>query len=67
MSAPQLATVLEVAHNLKPNYSLKKYQCYWYALIVFLMTRKKTNGDKSNECINTMGKLSWIVPTTTKM
>jgi hypothetical protein len=65
MSAPQLATVLEVAHNLAPNYSLKKYQCYWYALIVFLMARKHTKGDESNECIQTLGKLWWISPTHT--
>ena len=63
MSAPQLATVLEVAHNLKPNYTLKKYQCYWYALIVFLMIRKQTNGAESNQCIQTMGRLWWIAPT----
>ncbi|KIM76114.1 hypothetical protein PILCRDRAFT_91753 [Piloderma croceum F 1598] len=53
MSAPQLATVLEVAHNLAPNYSLKKYQCYW----------KQTNGDESNECIKTLGKLWWMALT----
>ena len=44
MSAPQLATVLEVAHNVTLNYSLEKYQCYWYALIVFFMVRKQTRG-----------------------
>jgi len=65
MSAPQLATVLEVAHNIAPNYSLKKYQCYWYALIVFLMARKQTKGDESNECIETLGKLWWVAPTHT--
>jgi hypothetical protein len=62
MSAPQLATVLEVAHNLAPNYTLKKYQCYWYALIVFLMARKQTKGDETNECIKTLGKLWWLAP-----
>ena len=62
MSAPQLATVLEVAHNVAPNYSLKKYQCYWYALIVFLMARKQTKGEESNECITSLGKLWWPVP-----
>jgi hypothetical protein len=62
MSAPQLATVLEAAHNITPNYSLKKYQCYWYALIVFLMARKQTKGDESNECIKSLGKLWWIAP-----
>jgi hypothetical protein len=62
MSAPQLATALEVAHNVAPNYSLKKYQCYWYALIVFLMARRQTNGDESNECIKSLGKLWWIAP-----
>jgi hypothetical protein len=60
MSAPQLAMVLEVAHNLTPNYLLKKYQYYWYALIIFLITRKRTTGDESNECIKTLGKLWWI-------
>jgi len=63
MSAPQLAMVLEVAHNIAPNYSLKKYQCYWYALIVFLMTKKQTKGDESHECIKTLGKLWWMAPT----
>jgi hypothetical protein len=62
MSAPQLATVLEAAHNVAPNYSLKKYQCYWYALIVFLMARRQTNGDESNQCIKSLGKLWWIAP-----
>jgi len=41
MSAPQHSTVLEVAHNLAPNYSLKEYQCYWYALIVFLIAKQR--------------------------
>ena len=62
MSAPQLATVLEAAHNVAPNYSLKKYQCYWYALIVFLMVRRQTKGDERNECIKSLGKLWWIAP-----
>jgi len=63
MSAPQLATALEVAHNLAPNYSLKKCRCYWYALIVFPMARKQTQGDESNECVRNLGKLWWIAPT----
>jgi hypothetical protein len=63
MSAPQLATVLEVAHNIAPNYTLKKHQCYWFALIVFLIARKQTKGTESNECIKTRGKLWWMAPT----
>ncbi|KIM74530.1 hypothetical protein PILCRDRAFT_14315 [Piloderma croceum F 1598] len=63
MSAPQLATVLEVAHNIAPNYTLKKHQCYWFALIVFLIARKQTKGTESNECIKTWGKLWWMAPT----
>jgi hypothetical protein len=62
MSAPQIATVLEVAHNVAPNYTLKKHQCYWYALIVFLIVGKLTNGTESNECIKMRGKLWWIAP-----
>ena len=62
MYAPQLATVLEVAHNVAPNYSLKKYWCYWHALVVLLMARKQTKGEESNECIKNLGKLWWISP-----
>lgn len=52
MCTPQLATVLEAAHNITPNYTLKKHQCYWYALIVFLIVRAKTKGEESNkDCI----------------
>ena len=61
MSAPQLAMVLEAAHNVAPNYTLKKYQCYWYALIVFLIIRAKTGGKESNkDCIEQRGRLWWI-------
>jgi hypothetical protein len=35
MSAPQLAMALEIVHNLAPFYTIKKYQCYWFALLVF--------------------------------
>jgi hypothetical protein len=66
MSASQLATVLEVAHNVAPNYTLKKHQCYWYALIIFLIVRAKTKGKESNQaCIKQRGKLWWIAPTHT--
>ena len=27
---------------------------------MFLMARKQTNGDESNECIKSLGKLWWI-------
>ena len=64
MSAPQLATVLEAAHNVAPNYTLKKHQCYWYALIVFLIVRAKTGGKESNtDCIQQLGRLWWIPQT----
>jgi hypothetical protein len=62
ISAPQLATILEVAHNIAPNYTLKKHQCYWFALIVFLIVKKQTKGAESNECIKTRGKLWFIAP-----
>ena len=48
MSAPQLATVLKIVHNLAPNYTLRKHQCYWFALLVFLVVRRKTGGHESN-------------------
>jgi len=66
MSAPELATVLEVAHNVAPNYTLKRHQCYWFALIIFLIVRGKTKGKESNnECIKQRGKLWWMAPTHT--
>jgi hypothetical protein len=61
MSAPQLATVLEAAHNVAPNYTLKKHQCYWYTLTVFLIVRAKTAEVESNkDCIEQRGRLWWI-------
>jgi len=48
MSAPQLATLLDIVHHLAPNYTLRKHQCYWFALLVFLVVRTKTQGSESN-------------------
>ena len=66
MSAPELATVLEVTHNVAPNYTLKRHQCYWFTLIIFLIVRAKTKGKESNnKCIKQRGKLWWIAPSHT--
>jgi hypothetical protein len=48
MSGPQLATVLEIAHSLAPDYTLKRHQCYWFALIIFLIIKSRTGGNESN-------------------
>jgi hypothetical protein len=58
MSASKPATVLEVAHKITPNYTIKKHQCFWYSLIVFLIARGETRGKESNDkFINHCGKL----------
>jgi hypothetical protein len=65
MSALQFATALEVTHNLAPYYTLKKYMCYWYALIVYLLVHRHTGGSQINNNIKKRGKFWWIAPTHT--
>lgn len=63
MSAPQLATLLDVIHALAPNYTLRKYQCYWFSLIIFLVIRTRTGGSESHrEKIKHLGKLYVLSP-----
>ena len=63
MSAPQLATLLDIVHHLAPNYTLRKHQCYWFALLVFLVVRTKTQGSESNgNHIMKRGKLFGLSP-----
>jgi hypothetical protein len=63
MSAPQLATLLKIVHRLAPNYTLRKHQCYWFALLVFLVVRAKTQGRESNGShIVKRGKLFGLSP-----
>jgi hypothetical protein len=63
MSVPQLATLLEIVHRLAPDYTLRKHQCYWFALLVFLVVREKTHGLESNgNHITKRGKLFGLSP-----
>jgi len=63
MSAPQLATLLDVVHALAPNYTTRKHQCYWYALIIFLVVRNRTGGiETRGDKIKLLGKLYFLSP-----
>lgn len=63
MSAPQLATVLDIAHKLAPEYTLRKHQCYWFSLIIFLVVKSRTGGRESHgERIVQRGKLFGLSP-----
>jgi hypothetical protein len=58
MSAPQFAKLLEIAHDIAPIYDLKAKNCYWFALIVFLVVRKRTGGvETGGDMIERRGKL----------
>jgi hypothetical protein len=63
MSAAELATTLEVVHNIAPNYTLRKHQCYWFALLIYLVVRSQTGGRESNgELYVKRGKLLGLTP-----
>jgi len=63
MSAPQFATLLEIAHNLAPTYDLRKHQCYWFALIIFLVVRSRTEGkESSGDKIKQLGRWWYFAP-----
>jgi hypothetical protein len=63
MSAPELATAVEVVHNMAPDYTLRKHQCYWFALLLFLLVRSRTKGAESNsKVIVKRGKLWGVAP-----
>ena len=58
MSAPQFAKLLEIAHEIAPIYDLKEKNCYWFALLVFLVVRKRTGGvENGGDKIEQRGKL----------
>jgi hypothetical protein len=58
MSAPQFAKLLEIAHEIAPIYDLKEKNCYWFALLVFLVIRKRTGGvENGGDKIERRGKL----------
>ena len=58
MSAPQFAKLLEIVHDIAPIYDLKERNCYWFALLVFLVVRKRTGGvETSGDMIKRRGKL----------
>ena len=44
MSTPQFAKLAEIVHDITPIYQLKEKNCYWFALIIFLVIRKRTGG-----------------------
>jgi hypothetical protein len=58
MSAPQFAKLLEIAHEIAPIYDLKEKNCYWFALLVFLVVRKRTGGvENGGDKIERRGRL----------
>jgi hypothetical protein len=58
MSAPQFAKLLEIAHEIAPIYDLKEKNCYWFALLIFLVVRKRTGGmENGGDKIERRGKL----------
>ena len=63
MSAPQLATLLDVVHEIVRDYKLRKYQCYWFALVIFLVVKTQTAGEESSgKKIMELGKLYFLCP-----
>jgi len=58
MSAPQFAKLLEIGHDIAPIYELKGKNCYWFALLIFLVVRKRTGGtENGGDKIERRGKL----------
>jgi hypothetical protein len=58
MSAPQFAKLLEIVHEIAPIYELKAKNCYWFALLIFLVIRKRTGGtENGGDKIERRGKL----------
>jgi hypothetical protein len=63
MSASQIAILLDVIHNLAPDYTLNKHQCYWFALIIFLVIRSQVRGTESHGALIVQrGKLFGLSP-----
>jgi len=58
MSAPQFARLVEIAHEIAPIYGLKEHNCYWFALLIFLVVKKRTGGAEiGGDKIEQQGKL----------
>jgi hypothetical protein len=58
ISAPQFARLVEIAHDIAPIYDLKEHNCYWFALLIFLVVRKITGGTENcGDKIGQRGKL----------
>ena len=58
MSAPQFAKLAKIVHDIAPIYQLKEKNCYWFALIIFLVVRKRTGGvEDGGDKIEQQGKL----------
>jgi hypothetical protein len=58
MSAPQFAKLLEIAHEIAPIYELKEKNCYWFALLIFLVVKKRTGGtENGGDKIERRGRL----------
>jgi hypothetical protein len=58
MSAPQFAKLVEIVHDIAPIYQLKEKNCYWFAVIIFLVVRKRTGGtEDGGDKIEQRGKL----------
>jgi hypothetical protein len=58
MSAPQFAKLAEIVHDIAPIYELKEKNCYWFALLIFLVVRKRTGGtENGGDKIERRGKL----------
>ena len=58
MPAPQFARLVEIVHDIAPIYDLKEHNCYWFALLTFLVVRKRTGGaENGGDKIGQRGKL----------
>lgn len=63
MTVPDFASLIEVVHAMAPKYTVNKHQCYWFALIVFLVIRERTGAkEKAGDCIRNVGKWYFIQP-----
>jgi hypothetical protein len=58
MSAPEFARLMEIVHDIAPIYDLNAKNCYWFALLIFLVVRNRTGGTgNGGEKIKQRGKL----------
>jgi hypothetical protein len=58
MTAPEFAGLVEIVHRIAPIYDLKRHNCYWFALLIFLVVKKTTGGaELGGDGIEQRGKL----------